>query len=130
MQDFGVKEDNPWEFDTVRGRSFNDAPSVDDSFIDTSTEEMASPSTVRPRAPARLPSSLRGLFDDESSSSSEADLFRPPTLQVPGLRSTPSPPSSSSPSPSPSRDRAAHKRVLVAENNGDDLQTAKPTNLA
>jgi len=128
MQDYGVKEDNPWEFDTVRGRSFTETPSADDSFLDTSTEELYSPSTVRPRAPARLPSSLRGLFDDESSSS-EADLFRPPMLQVPGLRSTPSPPSSS-PSPSPSRDRSAHKRVLAAENGGDDLQTAKQTNFA
>ena len=126
MQDFGIEEDNLWEFDTVRGRLFADPPSIDESFLDTSIED--SPSTIRPRAPTRLPSSLRGLFDDDSSSA-EADLFRPPTLQVPGLRNTPSPPSSSSPSPSPSRDRGAHKRVIAAE-HGDDLQTAKQANFA
>src|ERR1700691_1565052 len=130
MQDLGVKEDNPWEFDTVRGRSFTDTPSIDyDSFLDTSADQSSSPSTVRPRAPARLPFSLRGIFEDDSSPS-EPDLFRPPTLQVPGLRSTPSPPSSASPSPSPSRDRAAHKRTLAAENSGDDQQTAKQANFA
>lgn len=130
MQNIRLKEENPWEFDTVRGRSYADVSSIDyDSLLDTSADPSPSPSTLRPRTPARLPSSLRSLFDDDSSSS-EPDLFRPPTLQVPGLRSTPSPPSSASPSPSPSRDRAAHKRGLVAENSGDELQTAKQANFA
>lgn len=131
LQDFGAnKDENPWEFDTVRGRSFTGPPSVDqEPFFDTVSDYLSpSSSTIRPAAAPRLPSSLRGLFDDEGSSS-EPDLFRPPTLQVPGLRSTPSPPSPS-PSPSPSRDRTARKRALAAENNGDDLQTAKQANFA
>lgn len=124
-----TREENPWEFDTVRGRSASESLSADhDSFLDTGSDDSSpSSSTVRPRAPGRLPTSLRGLFDDDSASS-EPELFRPPAMPVTGLRGTPSPPPSS-PSPS-SRDRAAYKRGPVAENSAEDLQTAKQANFA
>lgn len=129
LQNPGLKEQNPWQFDTVRGRPMADPLLAEpESFFDTAADEAPSLSTARPRGAQRLPSSLRGLFDEEASSS-EPELFRPPTLQVPGLRSTPSPPSSS-PSPSPSRDRTAYMRTLTADSTVDDLQTAKQANFA
>ncbi|KAF7973865.1 hypothetical protein HWV62_14076 [Athelia sp. TMB] len=122
------KEENPWEFETVRGKSFTEASSMDDSYEPPSEESVSSPNTVRPRPSARLPSSLRGLFDDDTATS-ESEFFRPPLLQVPGPRSTPSPPSIS-PSPSPSRDRMSHKRPMGAEGSLDEMQTAKSINFA
>ena len=119
-------EENPWEFDTVRGRSASESLSADhDLFLDPESDNsFPSPSTVRPRVPGRLPTSLRGLFDDDSVS--EPELFRPPAMPVNGFPGTPSP---SPPSPS-SRDRAAHKRGLLPECSVDDLQTAKQANFA
>lgn len=129
LHDVAPKQGNPWEFETVRGKSFSDFAPMDDTSFEPPVEEpSSSPNTVRPRAPARLPSSLRGLFDDETSSS-EPDLFRPPLLQVPGPRSTPSPPSGS-PSPSPSRDRLPHKRATGADSSSDEIQTSKQMNFA
>ena len=123
-----INEENPWEFDTVRGRSASESLSGNhDLFLDTGSDNSSpSSSTVRPRAPGRLPTSLRGLFDDDSASS-EPELFHPPAMSVTGFPGTPSPPPPS-PSPSSSRDRAAHKRGLVTECSTDDLQTTKQAN--
>ncbi|KAK0490281.1 Pkinase-domain-containing protein [Armillaria novae-zelandiae] len=85
VDDLDENSDNerPWEFDTVRGRPF---ATIEDDFIplDTDYEEMPPPPppSVRPS----FPSSLRGLFSDESA----PDPFSH-QLSLPH-RSTPSPP--------------------------------------
>ncbi|KAJ7497186.1 Pkinase-domain-containing protein [Mycena latifolia] len=121
QQQLGVnlEDENPWEFDTVRGSTFTyqdlEPPSQEDPINPQAT--------IRPPA-APLPSSLRLLFEDEAA---PQDSFRVAPFHIPSQRNTPSPPNSlptSAASP-PGRDRMGLKRGLTVDNNiGDDL-TAK-----
>ncbi|TFK75260.1 Pkinase-domain-containing protein [Pluteus cervinus] len=59
------EEDNPWEFETVRGRSISQP--YDEDQLDP--EEVLVGATVRPPVLGTIPISLRGLFDDNGSQS-------------------------------------------------------------
>ncbi|KAF9227434.1 hypothetical protein BS17DRAFT_465484 [Gyrodon lividus] len=78
-------------------------------------------STVRP-TPTRLPTSLRGLFDDDTALNDtlKAPLFPPPSLTNTLAASPPVPPFSSS----SARERVAVKRTGLPE-GVDDAQLAK-----
>ncbi|KAF8070235.1 Pkinase-domain-containing protein [Lyophyllum atratum] len=119
-----VEDENPWEFETVRGHSFRHAPYNEDIVPDTKSDNEPTQSTVRPPPSSTLPSSLRLLFEDDTTPQQET--LRPPVFQIPTNSSTPSPPSSVPPStsPSPARERMAMKRAATLDTLGDEL-TAK-----
>ncbi|KAG2150611.1 kinase-like domain-containing protein [Suillus clintonianus] len=119
------EETDLWEFDTIRRRTFQAALKEDilpDTFPNDSS--LAVP-TVKPSA--RLPTSLRGLFDDDSAHLG-FETLRAPMPPPPPLRDTPSPtplaPSSSSPS------RTPFKRTLATPDSTDDVQMVKYNDFA
>ncbi|KAH9001988.1 Pkinase-domain-containing protein [Lactarius hatsudake] len=124
-------DENPWEFDTVRGRSFD----TSGSGSPQAANEDGTLATVRPQ-PSKLPTSLRHLFDSDTASvpdpfripgfnSSNKEvastipnsLFPPPSPVVP-----PPPP----PPPSVPRDRAARRALRIESSfeDGPNLSTA------
>ncbi|THH15477.1 hypothetical protein EW146_g5007 [Bondarzewia mesenterica] len=110
-------DENPWEFDTVRGRSFEQQSML----ADEGDSDVAGFATIRP-PPSKLPTSLRVLFDNDSSSIS--DPFRIPGFNGGGASGSPSIssppfslPSISSP---PSRDRSAIKRAMTVDTTQED----------
>ncbi|KAJ7680224.1 Pkinase-domain-containing protein, partial [Mycena polygramma] len=118
-------DENPWEFDTVRGSAFlyQDMEMPDNSENDS----FQTHATIRPPA-APLPSSLLRLFEDEAAT--PQDSFRVPPFHIPSQRNTPSPPNPLQTSAaSPGRERLGVKRGLAADNGGDDL-TAKQSTFA
>ncbi|KAG5635217.1 hypothetical protein H0H81_012021 [Sphagnurus paluster] len=128
LMQLAVEEENPWEFETVRGRSFRQLYHDDDVPSDQNADDEPAQATIRASHSTPLPSSLRLLFEDESTSSaSTSETLRPPAFQLPTLPSTPSPPNSGSPSlssslpSSPGRDRMQVKRVPTLEPLGDEL---------
>jgi protein-serine/threonine kinase len=107
-----VPDENPWEFDTVRGRSF-DASGLGSQV--TSSEDQAF-TTVRPPQ-SKLPTSLRHLFDNDVTSA--LDPFRIPGFSATGAPGSPAlPHSPATPLPA-ARDRAA-RRALRIENSPDE----------
>lgn len=85
--------------------------------------DVSSPSTVRPPA-ARLPTSLRGLFDDEGAS--PQDPFRLPTPQMSALRLSPGSPTSMA----PAWQRNDQSPNVLGEPNPEDILTAKQPSFA
>jgi protein-serine/threonine kinase len=118
LQHLGIPDENPWEFDTVRGPSTSQAHPSPDSQ-DAPVMHQSPPST--------LPSSLRHLFEDDASP--QADPFRSP---IPQTKNTPSPPSSLPPSQSssPARSRAPTEGRSMPDSSFDDMQTARQRNFA
>lgn len=118
-------DENPWEFETVRGRSF-DASGLGSQA--TPSDDQAS-TTVRPPQ-SKLPTSLRHLFDNDVASA--PDPFRIPGFSVTGkdavsgLSGSPALPHSPATPLPVARDRAA-RRALRVENSDDalNLSTAK-----
>ncbi|CAK5281475.1 unnamed protein product [Mycena citricolor] len=126
-QEGRIDEDiNPWEFDTVRGSALLSQDFDVRRLRDIDGENDQMQATVRPPA-APLPSSLRLLFEDETTAPTEQ--FRVTPFQIPLQRDTPSPPNHL-PVPSsgsPSRDRPLLKRGLTVDNVADDLTAKKGT---
>lgn len=120
-----VEEDESvWEFETVRGRSYQS-----DLYGKSSSEaehELVQ-ATVRPPQSSNLPSSLRALFEDDSISPQQ--ILRPPALQVPSHPGTPSPPSSLPPSTSssPGKERIVVKRPVIQESSVDESTVKQKT---
>ncbi|KAJ7045412.1 Pkinase-domain-containing protein [Mycena alexandri] len=114
-----VEDENPWEFDTVRGNSAF-YPDLDVSGLSKS-DSFQTQATIRPPA-APLPSSLRALFADEAAPLQES--FRVPQFHIPSQRNTPSPPSSQPTTSAVSPVRMGLKRGVMVDGIGDDL-TAK-----
>ncbi|KAJ7209485.1 Pkinase-domain-containing protein [Mycena pura] len=115
-----IEDENPWEFDTVRGSTF-----VHPELQMPGNNPVQTQATIRP-PPAPLPSSLRLLFEDEATA--PQDAFRVPQFHIPSQRNTQSPPSSVPVSAgSPGRDRMGLKRA--GDSVGDDL-TAKQSAFA
>jgi protein-serine/threonine kinase len=117
-------DENPWEFDTVRGRSF-DASGLGTPQA-TSSEDQAS-ATVKQQS-SKLPTSLRHLFDTDVTSA--PDPFRIPGFNAASKDVASSLPGSpvvpSSHATPVMRDRAA-RRALRVENSledGPNLSTA------
>ncbi|KAJ7647422.1 Pkinase-domain-containing protein [Roridomyces roridus] len=105
-----IQDENPWEFDTVRGNTFY-----------TDQDPVHAQATIRP-PPAALPSSLRALFEDETAVAQEP--FRISPFAISSQRNTPSPPNSLTASVvTPGRDRSP--RGLTVDNNPGDNLTAK-----
>lgn len=117
-------DENPWEFDTVRGRSFD----MSGLGSPQAANDLA---TIRPQ-PSKLPTSLRHLFDSDTAS--VPDPFR-----IPGFNSSskevvstvpnsplPQPSPVVSPPPSVPRDRAARRALLIESSleDGPNLSTA------
>ncbi|KAK0455689.1 Pkinase-domain-containing protein [Desarmillaria tabescens] len=86
-------DERPWEFDTVRGRPF---ATIEDDFISLDAVDEEMPPPPPPAVRPTLPSSLRGLFEDESAPDSFSHQLSLPQ------RDTPSPPA---PKSTPSHDR-------------------------
>jgi len=113
-------DENPWEFDTVRGRSF-DASGLGSPQV-TVRKEQAS-ATIKPPS-SKLPTSLRHLFDDDATSA--PDPFRIPGFSTAGKDAASGIPASPVLPPSPAtplpivRDRAA-RRALRIENSHEDV---------
>ncbi|RDB16854.1 Serine/threonine-protein kinase KIC1 [Hypsizygus marmoreus] len=123
-----IEDENPWEFETVRGRSFPSTTRNDDGAPDAESESLPSQSTtIRSPQAAALPSSLRLLFEDEAATSQEN--LRLPVFPIPPNPGTPSPPGSlsSSMSSSPARERVAMKRALTLDNIEDEGTAKQPT---
>ncbi|KAH9176437.1 Pkinase-domain-containing protein [Lactarius sanguifluus] len=124
-------DENPWEFDTVRGRSFD----TSGSGSPQAANEDGSLATVRPQ-PSKLPTSLRHLFDSDTAS--VPDPFRIPGFNssnkevastIPNsLLSPPSPvvPPPPPPPPSVPRDRTARRALRIESSfeDGPNLSTA------
>ncbi|KAI0297184.1 kinase-like domain-containing protein [Russula brevipes] len=119
-------DENPWEFDTVRGRS-SSASGLGPAQI-TLSEGQAS-TTIKPQS-SKLPTSLRHLFDNDVTSA--PDPFRIQGFSAagkdtaPGITGSPALPSSPATPLPVARDRAA-RRALRIENSledGPNLSTA------
>ncbi|KAF5385865.1 hypothetical protein D9615_002457 [Tricholomella constricta] len=122
-----VADENPWEFETVRGRSFRLMPFDEDAPPNPESENEPTHSTIRPPQSTHLPSSLRLLFEDDSTPQQET--LRPPAFQIPSHPSAPSPSSSIAPStsPSPGRERIPIRRAQTLDTLGDDLSAKQKT---
>jgi hypothetical protein len=123
----GAVDEEPdlWEFDTLRRQTFQ-AALKDDLSPDTfPVDSSLSVPTIKPSA--RLPTSLRGLFDDDSVHLGFETLRAP---MPPPLRDTPSPTPLPPSSSSPSRDRTPFKRTLVIADSTDDVQMVKYNDFA
>jgi len=110
-------DENPWEFDTVRGRSF-DAKGLGTAQVTLSEDQLSA--TVKQQS-SKLPTSLRHLFAIDATSS--PDPFRIPGFSTASKDAVSSIPGSPVAPPSPatpvSRDRAA-RRALRVENSLED----------
>ncbi|KAI0663357.1 hypothetical protein C8Q70DRAFT_949240 [Cubamyces menziesii] len=115
------EEDNPWEFDTVRGRSTSDLDSFepDNALLTLLEDEGAGgQSTVRP-PPTNVPATLRNLFDYGDL---PPDTFRMPAFEMPSEELMANP-SLNVASP-PARGRSP-SRGLTPEPTNEDPRTAK-----
>lgn len=120
LQKIAEEDDNLWEFDTVARNALMNVTNDEDedgdvdlpNFVDTSS---IAP-TVRP-ALTRLPTSLRGLFDDNTA---QNDTLKP-LLPLPLATATPTVTPLSS---SPAREFTGAKKVGLSE-GVDDVQLAK-----
>ncbi|KAG2079030.1 kinase-like protein [Suillus decipiens] len=124
----GVDEETDlWEFDTIRRRTFQAALKEDllpDTFPVASSLSVP---TIKPSA--RLPTSLRGLFDDDLVHLGFETLQAP--MLPPPLRDTPSPTPPAPSTSSPSRDRTPFKRTTLAvADSTDDVQMVKYNDFA
>lgn len=121
-----LENENPWEFETVRGHSFRQIP-YEDATSETESDNEPTQSTIRPPLSSTLPSSLRLLFEDDDSPQQET--LRPPVFQLPTHPSTPTPPSSIPPSTSssPGRERIPVKRTPTLDTPSDELAAKQKT---
>ncbi|KAF9072957.1 hypothetical protein BDP27DRAFT_1319707 [Rhodocollybia butyracea] len=112
--------ESTWEFETVRGRSH--APSLGEdmnSYYDgLEVEPVSAQATIRPGPATPLPSSLRHLFEDETT---QQNTFRSPAFQQPFSRSTPTEPVI--PLPTTALASSQVRRPLVDDE--DDLSTTR-----
>ena len=112
-------DENPWEFETVRGKSF-DTSGLGSQV--TSSEDQAS-TTIRPPQ-SKLPSSLRHLFDSDVASA--PDPFRIPGFSATGKDAISGVAGSSAPPHSPAaplpvaRDRAARRALRIENSSPED----------
>lgn len=102
---------NPWEFDAIRTSSLHVPAAIEGGFAEG---DETSSSTLRPPV-ARLPTSLRGLFGEETTL--QQDAFRLPSSQLTSPRLSPG-----LHSPSQSRRADPESEGL----NVGDVSTAKP----
>ena len=121
-------DENPWEFETVRGRSFD----MSGSGSPHAANEDRSLATVRPQ-PSKLPNSLRHLFDSDTDST--PDPFRIPGFNssskevattIPNSQHSPPSPVVPPPPPSVPRDRTARRALRIDSSfeDGPNLSTA------
>ncbi|KZT11062.1 Pkinase-domain-containing protein [Laetiporus sulphureus 93-53] len=121
-----LEDENPWEFDTVRGRPSIDSGRTSSEYGLLATPDDETPSafpTVRPSAASKVPPTLRRLFEDESAAS---DPFRMPGFGPPHSElqiNTPPllPPSSQL----RVRSRSGVRMPLSADSAGAEPDTAK-----
>lgn len=121
LQKIAEENDDLWEFDTLRRNSLMNVPNEDDDVdLPNSVYPPSIASTLRPTT-TRLPTSLRGLFDDNiAPSDTLKPLFQlPPTTSSPTVTPPVVPLSSS-----PARELAGLKKVGLPE-GADDVQLAK-----
>lgn len=78
MLDSLIDDPNPWEFDTVRGRSSLSVVHDDDAneAIYAPGENNSGLATLRPHASSTLPSSLRLLFENTAQSQQDVNRFQ------------------------------------------------------
>lgn len=82
------QDEELWEFDTIKDWTGKSSKGVDDEVSSPgSTDPSTMASTVQ-QATSRLPTSLRGLFDDDTAIT---DTLKAPSFPPPSQRSTPSP---------------------------------------
>ncbi|PIL36069.1 transporter [Ganoderma sinense ZZ0214-1] len=119
-------DENPWEFDTVRGRSTSsiDTFEPDSSLLTLLEDEPAGgQSTVRPPPISNVPATLRNLFDYGDPPPPEP--FRMPTFETPSddpLLTNPS----LNISTTPARGRSPSRGLATPEStHSEDLRTAK-----
>ncbi|KAG6862205.1 hypothetical protein C0995_002135 [Termitomyces sp. Mi166 len=107
------EDESVWEFETVRGRSFQPDLYGENP---SEAEHESMQATIRSAQSSNLPSSLRALFEDDSL------LAQPPAFQFPSHSGTRSPPNSILPSTSssPGKERAAVKKPLMQDSIGDE----------
>jgi len=122
LQKITEEKDELWEFDTVRRNSLRNALNEDGDVESPNPVDIPSLApTIRP-APTRLPTSLRGLFDDGTTTN---DTLKPsfpyplPTTTTPTIT-----PPTVHRSSSPAREPASTKKVGLPE-VVDDVQFAK-----
>ncbi|KAI0759832.1 hypothetical protein BD413DRAFT_487267 [Trametes elegans] len=117
------EEDNPWEFDTVRGRSTSSLDSFEpDSALLTLLEEenAGGQSTVRPSPISNVPATLRNLFDYGDP---PPDAFRMPTFEMPSEDFLANP--SLNISSPPTRGRSPSRGLTTPEPTLEEPRTAK-----
>lgn len=78
MPDSLIDDPNPWEFDTVRGRSSFSVVHDEDAneVIYVPEENNSGLATLRPHASSTLPSSLRLLFENTAQSQQDGNRFQ------------------------------------------------------
>lgn len=120
LQKITEEDDDLWEFDTVRRKSLMSVPNEDDDVdLSNSVDPPSVAPTVRP-APTRLPTSLRGLFDDDTTPNGTLKPFLPPPLTtIPTVTPQAIPLSSS-----PARELVGVKKAGPSE-GVDDAQLTK-----
>ena len=120
LQKIAEEDDDIWEFDTFRRKSLANVSHEDnDVHLTTSVDPPSTAPTVRP-PPTRLPTSLRGLFDDDTAPGTLKPLLPPPPPTATQVVAHPVMPLSSS----PAREPSGTKKVAPPE-GVDDAQLAK-----
>lgn len=116
------EDENPWEFDTVRGRSTSSLGNFEpESALLTLLEDEAAgaQATVRP-PPTNVPATLRNLFDYGDP---PPDSFPIPTFEMPSEELMAN--HSLNIASPPMRGRSPSRGLTTPEPPGDDLRTAK-----
>ncbi|KAI0368280.1 Pkinase-domain-containing protein [Pilatotrama ljubarskyi] len=117
------QEENPWEFDTVRGQSISSVEEFepDNALLSLLEDDAAGgQSTVRPPPMSSVPARLRNLFDYGEP---PPDSFVMPAFQLPSEELLANP--SLNISSPPPRGRSPSRGLTTPEPPGDDLRTAK-----
>ncbi|KAG6372348.1 kinase-like domain-containing protein [Boletus reticuloceps] len=98
LQKISEEDGDLWVFDTIRGNSLMNVPDEDEDVdLPNSIDTPSTAPTVRP-APTRLPTSLRGLFDDDTvPNDTLKPLLPPPPTTASATVAFPVVPLSSSP---------------------------------
>lgn len=107
------QDEELWEFDTIKDWTGKSLKGADDGLPSSSSVEPSAAASTVQQSTSHLPTSLRGLFDDETgiTDTLKAPSFPPPSSQ----RSTPSPTVPIPPVPSSPGEGVLPRRRLAPE---------------
>ncbi|KAI6167242.1 hypothetical protein EDD17DRAFT_1029102 [Pisolithus thermaeus] len=106
------QDEELWEFDTIKDWTGKPSKGADEELPPSGSLEPSATASTGQQSTSRLPTSLRGLFDDETGIT---DTLKAPSFPPPSQRSTPSPTALVPPVPSSPGEGVLPRRRLAHE---------------